>query len=236
MDSAKVAVEKAEIDLQRTKMTAPFNALILSADVQKGDQVNSQTVLAKLVGTDSFHVQVSLPVSKLRWIKIPGNSSEVGASVTVVAGGEREYKGRVIKLLGDIEPAGRMARLLVEIEDPFCLKKGGERLLLGEYVRIKIDGKGIDNAVSIPRTAYHNNSEVWVVSADKKLRSVKTAPLWEERNNIFIPHKFNAGDKLITSDLGFPVEGMKLRIAGEEPKSADKAEKLAANAAQEVAK
>lgn len=77
-DSAKVALDKAKIDLERTKITAPFNSVILTADVQLGDQINSQTQLAKLVGTDAFHVQVSVPISKLTWIKIPGQPHRTG--------------------------------------------------------------------------------------------------------------------------------------------------------------
>lgn len=212
-DSAKVALDKAEIDLQRTKITTPFNSVILTADVQLGDQINSQTQLAKLVGTDAFHVQVSVPISKLSWIQIPSNRSEKGAPATIIAQSGREYAGKVVKLLSDIEPNGKMARLLVEVTDPLKLKENGkDRLLLGEYVTVKIEGKVLQNTISVPRTAFHNNSEIWIISGKNKLKTVKTKPIWEERNTVFVKNGFDADEKLITSDLSFPVDGMSLKI------------------------
>lgn len=212
-DSAKVALEKAEIDLQRTKVTAPFNSVILSADVQLGDQINSQTQLATLVGTDEYHVQISVPINKLSWIKIPKKRSEKGAMVTVVAEDGREYQGKVVKLLSNIEPNGRMARLLVAVKDPLQLKKNGkDGLLLGEYVTAKIKGKLLNNVIAVPRTAYHNNSDIWVITGDNKLKTVKTKPVWEERKSVFVRNGFKAEEKLITSELSFPVEGMNLKI------------------------
>lgn len=217
LSSAKAALDKAQIDLGRTKITAPFNTLILSTNVQLGDQVNSQTTLAKLVGTDSFYVQVAVPMSKLGWINIPKTRDDKGAMTTIIAKGNRQYKGRIIKLLGDIEPSGKMARLLVEIKDPLQLKNSDKsRLLLGEYVNVKIEGKTLEDAISIPRTAYHNNSEVWVLNDQNQLKTVKAPTIWEERKTVFIKNGFKTGEKLITSELAFPVEGMELKIFTEQ--------------------
>ena len=211
--SAKAALKKAEVDLARTSITTPFNAVILSADVQLGDQVNSQTQLAALVGTDAFHIQVSLPISKLSWIKIPSNRNEQGAPAVVIAQGGRRYSGKVVKLLSDIEPGGRMARLLVEVKDPLKLKDGRQgRLLLGEYVTVKIEGQQLQNVIPVPRTAFHNNSEIWIITGDNKLKVIKTKPVWEERSTVFIKNRFLPDEKLITSELSFPVEGMSLNI------------------------
>lgn len=109
-----------------------------------------------------------------------------------------------------------MARLLVEVTDPLQLKTDGQkRLLLGEYVTVNIEGKMLENVISVPRTAYHNNSDIWIISKDNKLKTVKTKPVWEERNTVFVKNGFKDDEKLITSELSFPVEGMNLKIFNE---------------------
>ncbi len=49
--------------------------------------------------------------------------------------------GKVIRLLPDLSKEGRMARLLIEVNDPLDLKAKNEKqpmLLIGEYVRVNL--------------------------------------------------------------------------------------------------
>ena len=84
------------------------------------------TPLAKLVGTDTFWVNVSLPVDKLRWISIPVINSDQGSAVKITyetGWGKDVYRvGTVKRLQAELEPEGRMAKLIVEVDDPLSLK------------------------------------------------------------------------------------------------------------------
>ena len=56
----------------------------------------------------------------------------------------RAARGYLYQLLGDLEPNGRLARVLIEIEDPLDLgSQDGERkpFLLGDYVSAEIEGR-----------------------------------------------------------------------------------------------
>ena len=77
--AARAELEQAEINLQRSTLTAPFNALVLSTSVELGSQVSSQEKLADLVGTDNYWVQVSLPIDRLKWIQIPNGDQQEGS-------------------------------------------------------------------------------------------------------------------------------------------------------------
>lgn len=113
--AAEGALAKAELDLERCTVTAPFNALVLREQVDLGQLVSPQTEIATLVGTDAYWVQVSLPVEDLEWIDTPGSPATVAHRAGAV---EIRREGRVARLLGDVDPAGRMARLLIVIDDP----------------------------------------------------------------------------------------------------------------------
>ncbi|MCA9631953.1 MAG: HlyD family efflux transporter periplasmic adaptor subunit, partial [Myxococcales bacterium] len=124
--AAKSAQNLARVNLGRTTLKVPFNAFVRQESVDVGQLVGPQSVLATLVGTDHFWVQVSVPLDKLSRIRIPGVNAEAGegsrATVIQRMGEQRvEREGEVVRLMGDLDPAGRMARVLVQIPDPMAL-------------------------------------------------------------------------------------------------------------------
>jgi RND family efflux transporter MFP subunit len=217
--AAKAELEQAEINLERTSLAAPFNALVLNKHVDVGSQVTPQEKLADLVGTDVFWVEVPLPVERLRWIRFPAAGGS-GSTAQVFYRGDNFRDGRVIRLLPDLSKEGRMARLLVAVDDPLDLQaEGGRRpvLLIGEYVRVEIEGEQLRDIYRIPRAALHNDSEVWIVDAESRLaiRPVKT--VWRDEESVVVQDGFMPGEQLVVSGLAAPVAGMPLRV--EEPAS-----------------
>jgi RND family efflux transporter MFP subunit len=221
--AARAELEQAEINLQRSTLTAPFNALVLSTYVELGSQLSSQEKLADLVGTDNYWVQVSLPIDRLKWIQIPNGDQHAGSEVKIFYRTDNVKIGKVIRLLPDLSKEGRMARLLIEVNDPLDLQAKNEKqpmLLIGEYVRVSIKGEELQNVFQVPRSAFHNDSEVWIVNEEGKLsiRSVKT--IWRDQDSVVVKDGFKSGETLVVSDIAAPVAGMDLRI--EQPGKKDK--------------
>jgi RND family efflux transporter MFP subunit len=219
--AAKAELEQANINLKRTTLTAPFNVLVLSRHVNLGSQVTSQERLADLVGTDSYWVQVSLPVEKLRWVRVPNGQGDSGSRARIIYRGDYVLEGRVVRLLPDLSKEGRMARLLLEVDDPLGMQAEDKKrpmLLIGEYVRVQIEGEELDNVYRIPRPALRNDNEVWLVDDKSKLviQSVKT--IWREEDSVVVQDGFKPGQHLLVSDLAAPVAGMPVRIESEDKK------------------
>ncbi len=221
--SAQSQVALAELRLERTRVSAPWNARVQSEAVELGQLVGPQSRVATLVGTDTTWVEVSVPADRLPWIRIPGHSAEQGAAVSVsfeVGEGQRaERSGRVLRLLGDLDPKGKMARLLVEVVDPFELQRPlaerGIPLLGGAWVRADIEGRALDQAVAVPRLAIRDGDRVWVVDAEGKLQVHPVEIGWRERDRVLLTRGVDAGDRVVTSPLATPIPGMALRVAGE---------------------
>ena len=212
----KADVKKAGLDLSRTKISTPFNAMVRAKQVDIGSQVSGQDPLAELVGTDEYWIQASLPVDRLSWIKIPLNSGETGSKVRIFYRNGVERSGTVIKLRGELEAEGRMARVLVEIKDPLGLKITGKKhppLLIGEYVRMEIEGRQMKNVYRIPRTALRDNTRIWLVSDENTLEIRTIETLWREAETVLITEGLQPGEQLIISDLPKPVNGMSLQMA-----------------------
>jgi RND family efflux transporter MFP subunit len=216
--AAEAELDQALLDLERTRITAPFNALVLSKKIEKGAQVGTQETLAELVATDEYWVQVSLPVDRLGWFDIPRGNRDEGAPVLVTTDGGAEFKGRVLKLLGNLEEEGRMARILVAVPDPLRRLKQDEKqqqLLIGQYVRVRISGREMDHTARIPRSALHGGKQVWLVDANGKLREREVAVAWREEETILVHKGLKDGDRLVVTEMAAPEEGVLVQVVSE---------------------
>jgi RND family efflux transporter MFP subunit len=212
----KADLQKAKLNLARTRIKAPFNAIVRKKFVDIGSQVSGQEQLAELIGTDEYWVQASIPVDRLNWITIPRQSAATGSRVRIFHRNDYEHSGRVIKLLGDLEQEGRMARVLIEVRDPLGLRQKENSqlpLLIGEYVRLEISGRQLDNVYRIPRPALRDNSRIWVASSENTLKIRDVDVLWRDSETVLFRDGLQPGDRLIMSELPTPVDGMAVQIA-----------------------
>ena len=210
--AAEAELEQARLNLARTEITAPFNAVVRTTHVEVGSQVSTQDALAELVGTDEYWIQVSLPVDRLRWIQIPTSRTETGTPATVHYRGTRR-SGRVIRLLSDLETQGRMARILVSVDDPLGhADPSPDRppLLIGEYVRVEIQGEVLKDVYRIPRTALRDGETIWMAGEGDTLRIKPVDTVWRDDRFVLIADSLDPGDRLIVSDLATPVAGMRV--------------------------
>ncbi|MEQ1931566.1 MAG: efflux RND transporter periplasmic adaptor subunit, partial [Parvularculaceae bacterium] len=73
---ARVALERAEANLQRTEVRAPFVGRLVSQDTQIGEYVSPGAPIARLVDTKRLEVTAQAPASLLKSVK-PGDVIEV---------------------------------------------------------------------------------------------------------------------------------------------------------------
>jgi len=221
MRAAESAVKRARLELRRTTLNAPFDAVVLSEVVDPGQLVGPQSQLAVLAASDRSWVQVSIPVEQLGAIAIPGQAGASDGSAARVwqqAGADRiERDGRVIRLLGDLDPVGRMARLLVEINDPYGVAAPNELpglpLLIGAYVNVEIRGHRLEGVVEVPRSALREASRVYVANDQDRLEIRDITVAWRNEDSVLVSSGVRAGERIITSRVPLPVEGMELRIS-----------------------
>ena len=216
LDYAKTAVRKAELDLERATVRAPFNAIVIQDNVDLGAQVTTQTAIAILAGTDKGWVKASVPVDRLEWLTIPQANGDEGSAAVIrfaVGNSTATHKGRIVRLLADLEPQGRMARMLIEVPDPFALKKGGNPgrpLFLDSYVKVAIDGRELTDVYRIPRVALRDGDTIWLMPKDGKMEIRKVAVVWRAKDEVFIRDGVKTGEAIVVSDIAAPVEGLAL--------------------------
>jgi RND family efflux transporter MFP subunit len=225
LQTAQAKLQQAKIDLERTNITAPFNSIVKSKDIDLGAMVSQSSSLVTLIGTDEYWVEVMVPVGQLKWINIPKENNGTGSKVKIYnssAWGDEIYRtGSVIRLCPDLETNGRMAQLLVSLKDPLLLnsKEAGHKLLLGSYVRVEIKGQTIESAYALGRGMLHDGDNVWILTPENSLKIQPIKVLHRGENRVIVSSGIDADDKLITTDLAAPVEGMPLRLQSEKTKA-----------------
>lgn len=212
--AARAELDQAELDLFRTKLTLPFNALVLSRNADLGSQIGTQETVATLADVSAYYVQASLSADKLRWLKFSAHADDRGSPATVYYADGQTIQGHVVKVLGDLEENGRMARVLVEIPDPLGLtaaQRNQTPLLLGSYVRVTLHGLEAADIIAINRNYLRDNEKVWLYS-EGRLRIVPVDVLWRGRNEVYLTNTELKDARLVTTNLPAPIHGMALRL------------------------
>jgi RND family efflux transporter MFP subunit len=217
VEGAEASLELAQTNLERTRIRVPFNAIVREESVERGLLVDRQTILARLVGTDRFWVRVSIPVAALEWVRFEdagGEATPVRVRQDLGQGRSVEKLGRLVRMLSDLDPRGRLARVLVAVDDPLDLKKPPEQrepLLLDAFVEVRMRGRRLEEVATVPRRALREGDSVWIMAPDDTLEIRSVSPAWKGPRTVYVRGELRAGERLVVSRIPTPVPGMQLR-------------------------
>jgi RND family efflux transporter MFP subunit len=215
VDAAQADLRQAQLNLDRTTIEAPFDAHVLSRDVNLGSQVSPGMALGRLVGLDTYWIEVTMPVGQLQWLTVPDGEAP-GSSVTVrnrnawPEGATRQ--GEVFRLIGALEGDTRLARVLVSVEDPLVRASDESlpRLMLGEYVTSFIEGREISDVVRLDRDYIREGDSVWLM-VDGRLEIRPVSIVFEDDRYAYISEGLGADELVVTTRLATVQEGLRLR-------------------------
>ena len=218
---AKLA--NAELDLENTTITLPFDGRIAEVNIETGQYVKVGDVMVIVDGINKAEVTAQIPISRVRPLipvsdvsniqineemfeKVLGFKAKVRLQEIGV-----EWDARFVRMNDTIDPKTRTMGVIVEVDEPYANAIPGVRppLIKGMFVEVEIRGKPISSQLVIPRTALHED-KVYTVNSENRLeiKQVKTAIKQAEYASI--TSGLNEGDKLIVSDLIPAIDGMLL--------------------------
>jgi RND family efflux transporter MFP subunit len=215
LKAARSQFEKAKLDLERTRIKAPFDVLVLNEAVEEGKFLSPQTIAAKVVATKEFFVKVKIPRASLKWVGKIDDANKMPVKIIQDVGGKEqvERKGNLLRNIGRVEEMGRMVQLLISISNPLDPPNGLSQILLGSYVRVEIEGPRLDDVIAIPRAALRENSRVWIVGKESKLEYRKIEVLHSKDEKVFIQDQLKTGELIITSPVKNALEGTLLEVS-----------------------
>lgn len=210
---AEADLTQAKLNLARTRIAAPFNAMILERSIDVGSFVGAQESLVSLVGTDTFWVKAAIPLDQLAHIdrEYPG-----GCPVRIRSQSSAHvWQGHVIQVTGKLNETSRTALVIVAVDQPLGTRSqpSNSPLMIDDYVQVEITGIPLNNVVVLPRGALKNAGTIWV-NKDNRLDIRLVTLAWKDENNVYVKSGLVPGDEVVLSDLATPVQGMALEPVG----------------------
>lgn len=217
LDAAEARLAAARLRREKTVLRAPFDALVESEQVAPGTVLTAGAEAARLAAADRFRVRLAVPAGALDWIATDGSQRVTLAQPGVWPDGATR-EGRVARLGAGLTETGRMAELIVEVEDPLARRRGSEglpRLLLGSFLEARIEAPAIEGAVAVDRAWLRDGDRLWVMTADGRLEVRDPGIVWRGAEQVLVTSGVAPGERIVTTPLATWSEGMALRTAGE---------------------
>ncbi|MEM7049359.1 MAG: efflux RND transporter periplasmic adaptor subunit [Acidobacteriota bacterium] len=218
VEAAKASLSKARLDLERTRISAPFTGRLRSKQADLGQFVAPGTPLASAFGTD--YAEIRLPVSQqeLGFLDLPLGepSGEAGPEVTLRGqfGGQiATWPARVVRTAGSVDQRSRMLDLIARVDDPFRRRPGasGPPLPMGLFVDAEIAGREVEEVFVLPRGALREGQQVLVLDQDQRLRFRTVEVLRTKGEEVFVSGGLEAGEEICVSPIVAVVDGMEVR-------------------------
>lgn len=221
VEAARAGLDQARLNLEKSTLRAPFNAVVLEEQVDVGQVVGPGSPVATLIGSDRFWVTASVPVDRLSVIDVPGLNAERGSTVTVTQdlgrGESVQRQGTVLRLGGQLDPQTRTAQLVVAVDNPMETQPGQLPLLPGAFVDLHISGRSLPQVMTVPRGAVSDGDTVWVVAADDTLSKRTVEVAWRGEQSLYVSKGLDPEEPIVVSALSLPVEGQPVQVQSTTP-------------------
>lgn len=214
VSNAEYSLIKAEKDLEKTVIKAPFDALIVERNIQPGSYLQSGATLASLYSTD--RVEVEIPLSTKQWQSLPtlSNQQLSGKEATqwpvtlYDSEGMNSWQGRVVRIEQHLDTTSRQRSLIVAVDNPFEQQIG---LFPGTFVQAHIEGRTLDNTWKLPASAISQQGDIWFVSENNQLNKVPAEKYFEKADSVYVaPISELSSAQIIKRPLSSYVVGMQV--------------------------
>lgn len=218
--SAQAAVKRAERDLARTQIRAPYNGLVLSKNVDLGQYVaaNPANPIARIYSTELAEVRLPISLREAVFLEDPEQAPTQVRLYRKTARGTREWTARFARLEATIDPNNRLLYAIAELDEPFRAIPGSGELPMkrGLFVDAEIEGRDIEGVYSLPRYALRGSDTVYVVSDANTLQTRKVEIVKSDSQIVIIQDGLAAGEKVATSPVAYFTENMPVTILSAE--------------------
>ncbi|MBK8973957.1 MAG: efflux RND transporter periplasmic adaptor subunit [Hahellaceae bacterium] len=203
VNAAEAQLELANLNASRTLLKAPFDGLILEADIDSGQVIAVGAALGRIVATATADVRLAVKASDLAYLRVPvlGDAPVAVTFINRLGQPEQFWTGRITGSEGGVDRETQQLTLIGEITEPFRAKEGLRPLKVGQYLQARIEGVVQRDVILVPGVAVYQNSYVYLLSDGRlQRRSVETG--WQGPDQVQIRQGLNPGDTLVITPLG----------------------------------
>jgi RND family efflux transporter MFP subunit len=226
VSAAEADVQKARRDLERTRITVPYDGLVRQKAADIGQYVAPGTRLGVTFAVDTAEVRLPLTNNDLNYLDLPSEtevknkdksyppvtlSTENGSSTS-------QWQARIIRTEGVVDEISRVVYAVAQVVDPYGVlgQSHQQELKIGTFVNAEIEGLPAENVVVLPRHVLRADHTILAVNADNELEILPVTVLRAEPKKVYLSTGIAGGTRVVITTLDAPVPGTKLAIRGSE--------------------
>lgn len=224
--AAEADLEQAQRDLERTSIRAPYEGMVRNKMADIGQFVSVGAQLGEVFAVDYAEVRLPLSDRDLAFIELPRHADAPPADNAVVqrtypvaqlsaeiAGRLHQWTAPVVRSEGVIDRASRVTYVVAQIEDPYGLhsSEGQMPLRMGSFVEAQLDGLTVESVFAVPRYVIKGTNQLLVMDDESRLRIREVEVVRAERDFAYVEGGLAAGERVVTTAIETPIEGMALR-------------------------
>ncbi len=226
--AAQADLKKALRDLEKTRIRAPFDGIVLQKNADIGQFVTPGANLGSIANSDVAEVRLPLTDEELAMLELPKllNSPHQPVRFAVELPlpetlAKEQWQGIARRVEAQREASTLLNYLAVEINDPFSLleENPAEPLKLNTFLQARIPGKTLHRVFRIDRALLLRGDEVNIYKPDNTLEIRPVHVLYRDRQYAYVDRGLKPGERIIVTPIVSPYNGMKLRLAEESSSS-----------------
>jgi RND family efflux transporter MFP subunit len=231
---AEAALERAQLDLGRTELRAPYRGRVRSEQVDVGQFAARGQPVGRIYAIDFAEVRLPIRDEEIRRLPAGLLRGAQGAAPRVTltadfAGARHRWEGLVMRVEGEIDPRTRMIYAVARVDDPYgaapaaAAELGADDsaprppLAPGLFVEAEIAGRRVRGAAVIPRAALHEGNRVWVVDAEGQLQGRALEIAQTERTQVVATGGLRSGERVCITPIAGASEGMRVNAREARP-------------------
>ena len=215
---AKAEVRQAEIKLSKTIIRASYAGMVSKKLADIGQFVTTGTAIGETFAID--FVEIRLPLSEKDLTMMDGLSSpaELRQKQIVLSGTvdgiNASWTAILARSEGVVDELNRSQYIVARVSDPYGLGSSDLQvpLRVGTFVKASIQGKVLKDVFKVPRSALLEGSRIGLVDDQTLLQIIPVEVASTDDSHYYISKGLQDGHQIVTSALGTPIEGLKLRI------------------------
>ncbi|WP_066853055.1 efflux RND transporter periplasmic adaptor subunit [Halodesulfovibrio spirochaetisodalis] len=185
--AAKASLATAQNNLENTRITAPYDAAIISRKVAIGSFVSAGTVVGSLYGIDCLEVQLPLTEAQYNLLPISMDSRDTSwrktpVLLSSVTDPTLKWEGFLITVDLQITKNTRQRIAIVRIKNPLDAK---HPLLPGTFVKAELSGITLNDLFAVPESSLTQNGNLWFVDIANTLQKMKADIKFRKQGTIY---------------------------------------------------
>lgn len=199
LQTKAATLSKAERNLERTRLTAPFDGVVNSVMVDVGDHITSTQEAVQLVQLDMLDLYIEITGDVAKQLQL---DQEVKINVI---GGDKQFHGKVYALATDPDPLTHTHALRIRLP--------GESLYPGQLAEAELPGKYLTDATVVPvASILQDEGRTYVFAVDNNILKRKEIMLEARQDDLQAITGIPAGTIIVSKDVAALADGQEVHI------------------------